>query len=163
MSVEASGRKFLDALASKIATLYTFEWGIGNRNDYPSIGDVFYAQENDKWEHNYRLLTSGERELEDSTGFHLDRPLTKVKMCGVPLPDLFATEEWESLKRLNRKINNKLHDAILARTRSGRAYLVLPHEDFSHDTVLSFKTIAVKGHLLKPNEILEIKDQDTLF
>jgi hypothetical protein len=151
MSVEASGRKFLDSLATKIATLYTFDWGtILQSGMCFTLRKIILGN----------IFTGCEQELKEKWRIHLVflrlSPLGMVKKCKVSLPDLFTTEEWERLKHYNRKI----HDANLPRTKCGKAYLVLPHEAISQETAMSFKTIAVKGHLLKSNESLEIKYQD---
>ena len=49
MSTEASCRKYLDALARKLALFYRFKWGQDDENDYPTFGDVLFACKNNAW------------------------------------------------------------------------------------------------------------------
>lgn len=65
MSVEASCRKYFDALAAKLALFYKFDWGVDS--SFPTIGDVFKGINEPNWKHHTRRKTLEERT--DKEGF----------------------------------------------------------------------------------------------
>jgi hypothetical protein len=153
LGVEASCRKFFDALARKLALYYRFQWGPEDENDYPTFGDVLYAYKNNAWNFINRQQSYAERT--DESGF------TQV---AAPVPILsITTNEWAKLKEWNQKINNRVHDADLPRTSTGKYFVIIPHADYNEENVSFFKTIGVKGRLYNNASKLEVKDEDDLL
>ena len=108
MSVEASGRKYLDALAQKAALLYDFDL----RYKRPTMGDVFAALDNNDFGFQER---KGRR------------------MTQIPLPSLFSDAEWAELRQMNRDTTDRIHDGSLPTTSTGKKFIVLPHSQFSDE------------------------------
>ena len=157
MSVEASCRKYFDALAKQLALFYKFKWGPDGDNSFPTIGDVIKAYENNTWKFNNRQKTLIERT--DELGFvQNESKQTKVPKLPIPLPALFNEKEWKKLKELNRKTNERIHDAFLPKL-SGKFFIILPHAEFNDETVLFFKKIGVKGKLFPYEDDLLVKDE----
>ncbi|KAL7996359.1 hypothetical protein Plhal703r1_c39g0136281 [Plasmopara halstedii] len=136
MSTEASCRKFLDALAQNLATLYDFECSYG---DVATIGDVFSAVKNDEW------------------GFRLKRGR---QLTSEPLPSFFTEDEWKDLKDLNWRTNRRIHDGKVPTTSKGKSYVILPHAIFSDDRVDRYKTIATRASVVFEATEFEVKDED---
>jgi hypothetical protein len=158
MSVEASCRKYFDALASKLALFYEFSWALKQN---PTIGDVLKAKEKNNWKYLYEPLAS--EQMTDNEGFVAVRKETKCPRLVVALPELFTTEEWDKIKELNTKTNDRIHDAALPTTRDGKRYIILSHSEFSNQkTIDFFKSIGVKGKLFANEDELLIKDEDNL-
>jgi hypothetical protein len=61
LGVEASCRKYFDALARKLALFYRFKWGQDDENDYPTFGDVLFAYKNNAWNFICRQKSYAER------------------------------------------------------------------------------------------------------
>ena len=158
LGVEASCRKYFDALARKLALYYRFKWGTDDDNEYPTFGDVLHAYKNGAWSFIYRQQTYTERP--DESGF--TRVGSQVPILSIRLPDLFDKDEWVKLKQWNRKTNSRIHDADLPKTSTGKYFVVIPHADYTDETILFFKTIGVKGHLYDHESRLEVKDEDDL-
>jgi hypothetical protein len=158
MSVEASCRKYFDALACKLALFYEFPWAFKQN---PTIGDVIKAKEKNNWKYLYEPLES--EQMTDNERFVTVRKETKCPRLDVALPELFTTEEWDKVKELNKKTNDRIHDAALPTTRDGKRYIILPHSEFSNPkTIAFFKSIGVKGQLFAYEDDLLIKDEDNL-
>ena len=158
LGVEASCRKYFDALARKLALFYDFQWGPEDDNDYPTFGDVLFAYKNQQWSHRYRKKSYAERT--DESGF--TQVAAPVPILSVPLPDLFDADEWVKLKEWNQKTNSRIHDADLPKTSTGKYFVIIPHADYNQGTIEFFKTIGVKGHLYDNGSKLEVKDEDDL-
>ncbi|KAG3086270.1 hypothetical protein PI124_g18195 [Phytophthora idaei] len=136
MSTEASCRKFLDALAQKLAKLYDFDCSYG---DVPTIGDVFNAVRKNDWE------------------FRLKRG---KQLTGVELPNYFTEDEWNDLKDLNQRTNRRIHDGKVPTTSKGKSYIILPHALFTGDRVDRYKGIATKASVVWEPTEFEVKDED---
>ena len=158
LGVEASCRKYFDALARKLALFYDFKWGPDDDNDYPTFGDVLYAYKKNEWGYRYRKKSYAERT--DESGF--TQISQQVPIIPVRLPDLFEEDEWLKLKEWNCKTNNRIHDADLPKTSTGKYFVIIPHADYNKETISFFKTIGVKGHLYDNESKLEVKDEDDL-
>jgi hypothetical protein len=155
LGVEASCRKYFDALARKLALYYRFKWTHGK---YPTMGDVLYAYQKRAWKYQYEYQTEEERT--DEPGFtQVDE---QVPILSIRLPDLFDTDEWAKLKEWNQKTNSRIHDADLPKTSTGKYFVIIPHADYNDKTISFFKTIGVKGHLYDNESKLEVKDEDDL-
>jgi hypothetical protein len=158
MSTEASCRKYLDALARQLALYYRFKWGPDDDNDYPTFGDVLHAYKKNEWNFVYRQQSYAERT--DESGF--TQVSKQAPIFSVRLPDLFDEDEWVKLKEWNQKTNNRIHDADLPKTSTGKYFVIIPHADYNKETISFFKTIGVKGHLYDNESKLEVKDEDDL-
>ena len=155
MRVEASCRKYFDALALKLSGYYKFSWGHLGNNPWPSIGDVINAKENKTWKYTRRPKTVEERTNEN--GFI--EPPSKVPKLPIPLPNLFSDEEWKKLKEFNRKINDRIHSGVIAATSTGKPLVILPHSEFNDETIAFLKSVGTKGKLFAYKEDLIVKDE----
>ena len=158
LGVEASCRKYFDALARKLALFYDFQWGPGDENDYPTFGDVLFAYKKQQWSHRYRKKSYAERT--DESGF--TQVAAPVPILSARLPDLFDAGEWVKLNEWNQKTNSRIHDADLPKTSTGTYFVIIPHADYNQETIEFFKTIGVKGKLYDNRGMLEVKDEDDL-
>lgn len=109
LGVEASCRKYFDALARKLALFYRFKWAQGY---YPTFGDVLFAYQKNDW--NFQMQYQTEEERTDESGF--TQVAAPVPILSVRLPDLFDADEWVKLKEWNQKTNSRIHDADLPKT-----------------------------------------------
>ena len=166
MSVEASCRKFLDAVALKLSTLY---WFPKTHNGGPTIGDVLHAvfppaQRDD--EEDEGPLWSFQTEQKTHWRTNSDGFRTKIKrgdaLTTVPLPDVFTPDEWTELRKFNRKTTDRVHDGLLPTLSDGRPYIVLPHADYSPEMVEFLQNIGFKAHILSDPSRLVVKDEDAL-
>ena len=157
MSTEASCRKFLDALARRLALYYDFRWGKyeEKRNNYPTFGDVLFARRKKKWSHRY-----DEVEATDEEGFTAVNP-KKIPKFGTALPDLFCVKEWEKLERLNDSTNERIHDADIPKS-NGRSFVIVPENDYNQDTIDLIKSVAVKAKLFTDEKKLDVKNESHL-
>jgi hypothetical protein len=159
LGVEASCRKYFDALSRKLALFYRFKWGQDDDNDYPTFGDVLFAYKKNAWNFIYRQRSYAERT--DESGF--TQVTEQVPILSVRLPDLFDAEEWVKLKEWNQKTNSRIHDADLPKTSTGKYFVIIPHADYIiPETIDFFKRIGVKGQLYDNVSKLEVKDEDDL-
>lgn len=158
LGVEASCRKYFDALARKLALYYRFKWGPEDDNDYPTFGDVLYAYRKNAW--NFIVRQKSYAERIDESGF--TQVATETPILPIRLPDLFDENEWLKLKEWNQKTNSRIHDADLPKTSTGKYFVIVPHVDYNEETIAFFKTIGVKGHLYEHVSKLEVKDEDDL-
>ena len=158
MSVEASCRKYLDAIALKLASFYEFDY---KYDGGPTIGDVFAAKdgvEGDEWsfrraKKNYQRLGADGFTVEILKG----QPLTNIK-----LPDIYTADEWKKIKKFNYNTSERIHDGSLPSLSNGRPYIVIPHAEFTPEMISFLKTIGVKASLFSSPDVLEIKDEDVL-
>ena len=102
MSVEASCRKFLGALAIKIALMYDFPSIYRN----PTIGDVLAAKKGQQGRSN---TTNKNIKWWDFRDVYIDAITT-------PLPSLFSLQQWDLLESLESETKGELSDALLPRT-----------------------------------------------
>jgi hypothetical protein len=158
MSVEASCRKYLDAIALKLSSFYEFDY---KHDSGPTIGDVFTAKdgvEGDDWsfrraKKNYQRLGADGFTVEIRKG----QSLTNIK-----LPDIYTTEEWKKIKKFNYNTSERIHSGNLPSLSNGRPYIVIPHAEFTPEMISFLKTIGVKASLFSSPEVLEVKDEDVL-
>jgi hypothetical protein len=155
LGVEASCRKYFDALARKLALFYRFKWAQGY---YPTFGDVLFAYQKNDW--NFQMQYQTEEERTDESGF--TQVAAPVPILSVRLPDLFDADEWVKLKEWNQKTNSRIHDADIPKTSTGKYFVIIPHADYNQGTIEFFKTIGVKGQLYDNGSKLEVKDEDDL-
>jgi hypothetical protein len=157
MSAEASCRKFLDALARRLALYYDFRWGKGEekRNDYPTFGDVLFARRKKKW--SYRCDEVGATEEE---GFTAVNP-KKIPKLDIPLPDIFSDDEWKKLDQLNDSTNERIHDADIPKSH-GKSFVIVPENDYNQDTIDFIKSVAVKAKLFIDEKKLDVKNESYL-
>jgi hypothetical protein len=80
--MEASCRKYFDALARKLALYYRFKWGPDDDNDYPTFGDVLYAYKKNEWNFVYRQQIYAERTDGSKQAPVFSIPLPDLKMNG---------------------------------------------------------------------------------
>jgi hypothetical protein len=156
LGVEASCRKYFDALARKLALFYRFKWAQGY---YPTFGDVLFAYQKNEW--NFQMQYQTEEERTDESGF--TQVAAPVPILSVRLPDLFDADEWVELKEWNQKTNSRIHDADLPKTSTGKYFVIIPHADYNQGTIEFFKTIGVKGQLYDNGSKLEVKDEDCRY
>ena len=155
LGVEASCRKYMDALANKLATFYIFDWA---QKNYATVGDVLFAYQRNEWSFVFELKT--EKQRTDESGF--TQVAARVPKLSVPLPDLFDADEWQKLSEWNRKTNKRIHDANLPSTKTGTYFVIVSHADYNRETIEFFKTIGVKGQLYEDESMLEVKDESNL-
>lgn len=150
MSTEASCRKFLDALAVKLALYYEFIWGKDEekQNTYPTFGDVLSARKKKNWTfHCFKVKDTDEEGL------------TAVKLVpklNIPLPDLFSEDEWKKLIDLNNSTNERIHDADMPKSH-GKRFVIVSEKDYNQDTIDSIKSVAVKAKLVIDEKNLDVK------
>jgi hypothetical protein len=156
LSTEASCRKYMDALAYRLAGLYQFKWGRDGNNNYPSIGDVLYARRTNAWDFQYRFEESSEE-----NGFTAVSPKS-IPVYDTPLPEIFTADEWTELRIWNDKTNKRIHSANLPETSAGKYFVILPHDDYNQKSISFFKRIGVKGQLFADERKLEVKDDQHL-
>jgi hypothetical protein len=159
MSVEASCRKYLDALAFKLSTYYVFK---EKSKPGATFGDVLEAIEVGKkdkkprWSH---ILETDSYEQEDENGDMVQIHAGDPKFP-TPLPSLFTDDEWAKLKILNKSTSSYIHSATLPTTSNGKAYVIIPHSEFNEEMVSFLKNVGVKATLFSSPDDLEVKDED---
>ena len=140
MSVEASCRKYLDAVANELSGIYSFS----KTYKKATMGDLISAKkgsEGVEWE--YRK--------------DFGKQLTTV-----PLPSVFTDEQWIILEQLNHKTNNRIHDAALPRTISQKPFVIIPHSDYNDNVVNNLKQIAAIADIVFEVDELVVKDESDL-
>jgi hypothetical protein len=161
MSVEASCRKYLDALAYKLSTYYAFK---AKSKLGATFGDVLEAinvgkkDNKPRWSH---ILETESYEQEDENGAMVQIHAGDPKFP-TPLPSLFTDDEWAKLKILNKSTSTRIHNATLPTTSNGKAYVIIPHSEFNEEMVSFLKSIGVKATLFSSPDDLEVKDEDFL-
>jgi hypothetical protein len=162
LSVEASCRKYLDALAFKLSTYYIFKQ---KSKMGATFGDVLEAitigkkDTKPRWSH---ILETDTYEQVDDNGDMVQINAGDPKFP-TPLPSLFTPDEWAKLRVFNNSTSTRIHSAILASTSNGKAYVVLPHSEFTEEMISFLKNIGVKATLFSSPDDLEVKDEDVLF
>jgi hypothetical protein len=158
MSVEASCRKYLDAIAKRLAEFYEFNYRFKSG---ATIGDVLEAKdgmEGEDWD--FRKTKKTHYQTDDD-GFIVQickgQPLKSIK-----LPDLFTPEEWEKISKFNKNTTQRVHDGQLPHLSNGKPYIVIPRDEFTDEMILFLKSIGVKATLFSSLDDLEVKDEDFL-
>jgi hypothetical protein len=158
MSVEASCRKYLCAIATKLLKNYDFDC---QYKKSATIGDVLAAKdgvEGEDWD--YRKARKTHNQI-DGDGFTTEirkgQPLTKVKLC-----DVYSNEEWERISRFNRKTSERVHDGQLPQLQNGKPYIIIPHSEFTPEMIAFLKNIGVKATLFRNPDDLVVIDEDIL-
>ena len=124
MAVESSCRKFLDAIALKIASHYNFHWHYRHN---PTLGDVFHAMDTNEWEFTKKF----------------GRQITTMS-----LPDFFERNQWEELRTLNSESTSRIHNGRVPTTKHGKPFIVLPDGYFNSQRVHIMKSIARQANLV---------------
>lgn len=158
LSVEASCRKYLDAIATKLSSFYEFDY---RHKEGPTIGDVLSAKdgmEGEDWDIRKAKRT---HQQTDEDGFTVEirkgQPLAKDR-----LPDIYTREEWDKIGKFNKKTTKRVHDGQLPHLSNGKPYIVIPHSEFTPEMISFLKTIGVKATLFTSPDDLEVKDEDVL-
>jgi hypothetical protein len=158
MSVEASCRKYLDAIALKLAGYYEFHFSFRSG---PTIGDVLAARkgkEGEDWA--FRRAIKNDQQI-DEDGFTIEikkgQPLTTVK-----LPDIYTVGEWGKISHFNHKTSTRVHSGTMPSLSNGKPYIVIPHSEFTEEMISFLKTIGVKATLFSSPDDLVVKDEDAL-
>jgi hypothetical protein len=158
MSVEASCRKYLDAIALKLAGYYGFDY---KYKGGPTIGDVLTAKdgvEGEDWD-----IRKAKRTYQqvDEDGYTIEirkgQPVTKDR-----LPDIYTEEEWDKISSFNKKTTKLVHSGNLPSLSNGKPYIVIPHSEFTEEMISFLKTIGVKATLFSSPDDLVVKDEDAL-
>ena len=127
MSVEASCRKYLDAIAKRLAEFYEFNYRFKSG---ATIGDVLEAKGGTKGEDwDFRKAKKTYYQIDDNGS--LVQILKGKPLKSINLPDLYTPEEWEKISKFNKNTTQRVHDATLPMTSSGRAYVIIPHSEFT--------------------------------
>lgn len=158
LSTEASCRKYLDAIATKLSSFYEFDY---HSNRGPTIGDVLRAQrgsEGKDWKFRTAMKTHAKIGPEDfRTQIRKGQPLMNTR-----LPDIYTLFEWSKISQLNTSTNERIHDGALPALSDGRLYVIIPHSDFTREMIIFLKTIGVKAFLFNDPGSLVVKDEDAL-
>jgi len=161
MSVEASCRKYLDALAFKLSTYYVFKEKSKLGATFGDVLESIKVGKKDKkprWSH---ILETDSYEQEDENGDMIQINAGDPKFP-TPLPSLFTDDEWVKLRALNKSTSSLIHSAILPSTSNGKAYVIIPHSEFNEEMVSFLKNVGVKATLFSSPDDLEVKDEDLL-
>ena len=167
MSVEASCRKYLDAIATRLSSFYVFDY---RHKDGPTIGDILMAKDGKQgtWKEgdgdqifwDFRIATRTYEQV-DADGFtsviRRGQPLKKEK-----LPDLYTTDEWASISQFNKKTTERVHDGQLPQLQNGKPYIIIPPSEFTPEMIAFLKNIGVKATLFSSPDDLVVKDEDAL-
>jgi hypothetical protein len=143
MSVEASCRKYLDALSTRLAFYYHYKLKC---KAGPTIGDVLEAIQvskkdpTPKWSF---VLEPYTYELSDENG-----DICKINAgdprLATPLPLLFTDDEWDKLRVLDKSTYNRVHDAQLPQLSNGKPYIINPHSNFNNEMISFLKALESK-------------------
>jgi hypothetical protein len=162
MSVEASYRNYLDAIAFKLSTYYVFKRKSKAGATFGDVLEAIKIGDKDKKSRWSNILETDSYEQEDENGdmvqVHAGDPIFPT-----PLPSLFTTDEWDKLRALNKSTSSRIHSAILPSTSNGKAYVIIPHSEFNEEMVTFLKNVGVKATLFSSPDDLEVKDEDLLF
>jgi hypothetical protein len=152
MSVEASCRKYLDAIALKLAGYYEFDY---KHKEGPTIGDVLNGREGVKWD---VRKAKGDHEQVDEDGF-----ITKIKrVTKNRLPDIYTADEWDKISKFNKKTTKLNHSGNLPSLSNGKPYIVIPNSEFTPEMISFLKIIGVKATLFSDPDDLVVKNEDAL-
>ncbi|KAI3636362.1 hypothetical protein MIR68_005714 [Amoeboaphelidium protococcarum] len=154
-SVEASCRKYLDAIAKRLADFYDFSYRFTSG---ATIGDVLEAKdgvEGEDWDIRKARKTRHQVDVDgDVVLISKGQPLTETK-----LPDVYTAEEWGRISKLNEKLSARVHNGTLYSTSDGKAFIVIPHAEFTEEMIQFLKNIGVKASLFSSPDDLEVKDE----
>jgi hypothetical protein len=158
MSVEASCRKYLDAIAKRLAEFYEFNYRFKSG---ATIGDVLEAKdgiEGEDWD--FRKAKKTHYQTDDD-GFIVEirkgQPLKSIK-----LPDLYTPDEWDKISKFNKNTTQRVHDGQLPHLSNGKPYILIPRDEFTDEMILFLKSIGVKANLFSSLDDLEVKKEDSL-
>ncbi|KAG5455780.1 MAG: hypothetical protein BJ554DRAFT_4690, partial [Olpidium bornovanus] len=132
MSVGASCRKYLDALAQRLANFYAFDWA---HRQAPTIGDV------EDWHYNTNPNT---HTVLEPDGFQ-SVVRKGTPLLDIPLPQLYTPDEWTNISKFNYKTTERIHNTTLPMDSRGRQYVVVYHEDFTEEMRTFLQTISVRA------------------
>ena len=159
MNAEASCRKYLDAIAKRLAEYYEFSYRFTSG---ATIGDVLEAKdgvEGEDWD--IRKVKKSQNQIDDD-GFivqiYKGQPLTKVK-----LPDVYTADEWDKISKFNKKTTTRIHSAFLPANSNGKPYIIIPHSEFTEEMISFLKSIGVKASLFSSPDDLEVEDEDLFY
>ena len=110
---------------------YDFKRSFGK---HAAISDVFRAIEKSKWEPRNATVTT-------------------------TLPDFFETDDWKFLRRLNSKVNNRIHDGALPKDSMNKSYIILLDSECNDDSRERVSKIALKAQLIAEETALHVKDE----
>jgi hypothetical protein len=158
MSVEDSCRKYLDAIAKRLAEFYEFDYRFKGG---ATIGDILSAKdgvEGIDWDIRKAKKTHYQTDDENFTVQILKgTPLTKDK-----LSDLYSPDEWDKISKFNTKTTKRVHDGQLPHLSNGKPYIIIPHSEFNEEMISFLKIIGVKATLFSSPDDLEVKDEDSI-
>ena len=158
MSVEASCRKYLDAIAKRLAEFYEFNYRFKSG---ATIGDVLEAKdgiEGREWKFRRAIKTHYQA---DDDGFIVKIPKGKP-LKSIKLPELYTPDEWDKISKFNKNTTQRVHDGQLPHLSNGKPYILIPRDEFTDEMVLFLKSIGVKANLFSSLDDLEVKDEDFL-
>jgi hypothetical protein len=128
MSVEASCRKYLDAIALKLAGYYEFSY---RYKGGPTIIDLLTAKENNNWK--FRRAVTTHHQI-DEEGYIVEirkgQQLTNEK-----LPNLYTPDEWDKISKFYQKTTKLVHSGNLPSLSNGKPYIVIPHSEFTPEMI----------------------------
>jgi len=157
MAVEASCRKYLDAIARQISEFYEFEY---NHRCGATMGNVLAAKDgNEGTDWVFRLALKNSTQIDDEGFQKVVKKGQKLTLC--PLPELFQPDEWEKISKFNSLTSERIHSAELPRLSDGRAYIIIPFSMYSVESVAFLKDIGVRSFLLSDPGALVVKNEDT--
>jgi hypothetical protein len=162
LSVEASYRNYLDAIAFKLSTYYVFKEKSKLGATFGDVLEAIKVGDKDtkpRWSY---ILETDSYEKEDENGDMVQIHAGDPKFP-TPLPSLFTDGEWAKLRALNKSTSSRIHSAILPSTSNGKAYVIIPHSEFNEEMVSFLKNVGVKATLFSSPDDLEVKDADLLF
>jgi hypothetical protein len=150
MSTEASCRKYLDALAVE----FSFEYDFPKTYKKPTMGNVLAA----------RTGQFGKPKKEDKGVAWWDyKKEDGIQFTNEPLPTRLSDQQWEILNKLNYDTTNRIHDAVLPRTSNQKAFIVLPHTEYTKtEYVDTLKIIAAIIGVVPTKDELVVKDESDL-
>ncbi|KAG5458910.1 MAG: hypothetical protein BJ554DRAFT_778, partial [Olpidium bornovanus] len=80
-------------------------------------------------------------------------------LINTPLPQFYTPDEWKKISKFNYETSEHIHDAALPRDPSGKAYVVVRHEDFTEEMRTFLQSIGVRATLLVGPSDLQVKDE----
>ncbi|KAI8902675.1 hypothetical protein BC833DRAFT_571994 [Globomyces pollinis-pini] len=152
----SSFKNFLDALAHKLAILYSFPW---NDPLFPTIADVLHAKEHSAWTYNNHYI-SIEKSMEDC---RLDSESKGIPIADISLPEIMDEEQWVKLKELIIVSVQKTPNHIIPRTTNGKCTIVIPTSVFNDKTITFFKKVGVAVLLFAHEDDVVVIDEGELI
>ena len=80
----------------------------------------------------------------------------------IPLPKLFEPDEWKKISKFNYKTTERIHDGFVPLNSKGKAYIVIPHAEYTEEMISFLKYIGVRARLFNSHDDLEVKDEDVV-